>query len=193
MKMADQELQELLSLLFGGQPMKRPQVITLCGSTRFWTTFQEQSLRLTLEGKIVLSVGAATSSDDQHIAEGRFTEQQKKELDDLHLHKINMSDEIFVLNVDGYIGPSTAREMVYCLYFANKPVRVLHPEYKPCEACVLDVLLRGAGQTIYQPCSPADMLVHAGQVLRQYDHMEKDHDRDTCPLCSLGSFYEATR
>ena len=37
----------------------------------------------------------------------------KEMLDDMHLRKIDMADEIFVINVDGYIGESTRREIAY--------------------------------------------------------------------------------
>jgi len=37
----------------------------------------------------------------------------KEMLDDMHLRKIDMADEIFVINVGGYIGESTRREIAY--------------------------------------------------------------------------------
>ena len=37
----------------------------------------------------------------------------KEMLDDMHLRKIDMADEIFVINVGGYIGESTKREIAY--------------------------------------------------------------------------------
>lgn len=86
-------------------------VITLCGSTRFWQTFTEQNLRLTLEGNIVLSVGAATASDEEH----GITPEQKIALDALHKAKIDMSDKILVLNVGGYIGESTRSEINHAI------------------------------------------------------------------------------
>lgn len=43
------------------------------------------------------------------------TPEQKVALDDLHLRKIDLSDRIIVLNVDGYIGDSTRREIAYAL------------------------------------------------------------------------------
>ncbi len=46
--------------------MNRPKIVCLCGSTRFWKTFQEQALKLTLEGIIVLSIGSMTASDEEH-------------------------------------------------------------------------------------------------------------------------------
>lgn len=98
-----------------------PPVVTLCGSTRYWKEFQEASLCFTLMDTIVLSVGAATASDTDHIASGDLLPHEKENLDMLHLAKIYMSNFIFVLNVDGYIGHSTAREIIFA-YALGLPV-----------------------------------------------------------------------
>ena len=85
------------------------KIITLCGSTRFRKEFEEQNKRLTLEGNIVISVGCFGHSGDV------FTEDQKIMLDVLHKRKIDLADEIFVINVDGYIGDSTRLEIQYAI------------------------------------------------------------------------------
>lgn len=92
-----------------------PEIVCLCGSTRFWRTFQEASLKLTMESKIVLSIGAASGTDDQHF--GNLPKEEydriKAELDRLHFRKIELANRILVLNVDGYIGESTRNELNY--------------------------------------------------------------------------------
>lgn len=92
-----------------------PIIVCLCGSTRFWREFQAASLRETMDGKIVLSIGAASGTDDEHFGNLPRAEYDrvKTMLDDLHLRKIDLADEILVLNLGGYIGESTARELVY--------------------------------------------------------------------------------
>ena len=85
------------------------KVITLCGSTRFREQYMEVQKRLTLEGSIVISVGLFGHSGDEEV----WKPGTKEMLDDMHLRKIDMADEIFVINVDGYIGESTRREIVY--------------------------------------------------------------------------------
>ena len=85
------------------------KVITLCGSTRFKDAFMETQKRLTLEGNIVISVGLFGHSGDNEV----WTEGIKEMLDDMHLRKIDLADEIFVVNVGGYIGSSTKREIEY--------------------------------------------------------------------------------
>ncbi|WP_245864464.1 hypothetical protein [Paenibacillus donghaensis] len=84
------------------------KIITLCGSTKFKKEFEEVNARLTLEGNIVISVGVFGHADGVPL-----TEQQKIRLDNIHLQKIDMADEIFVINVGGYIGESTSYEMRY--------------------------------------------------------------------------------
>ena len=85
------------------------KVITLCGSTRFKDEFLEAQKRLTLEGNIVISVGLFGHSGDDEV----WTEGMKDMLDRQHLAKIDLADEIFVVNVGGYIGDSTRREIAY--------------------------------------------------------------------------------
>ena len=92
------------------------KVITLCGSTRFKDEFLREQKRLTLEGNIVISVGLFGHSGDNEVwesmDEGTLT-KTKEMLDDMHKRKIDMSDEIFVINVGGYIGDSTKSEIAY--------------------------------------------------------------------------------
>ena len=92
------------------------KVITLCGSTRFKDEFMETQKRLTLEGNIVISVGLFGHSGDnevwENMDEGTLT-ATKEMLDDMHKRKIDMADEIYVINVGGYIGESTRSEIEY--------------------------------------------------------------------------------
>jgi hypothetical protein len=96
--------------------------VTLCGSTRFFEAFREANLRETLAGKIVLSIGCDTKSDDAL----QLQPGDKERLDELHLRKIDLADEVLVLNVGGYVGDSTAREVAYAA-LTGKPVRYLEP------------------------------------------------------------------
>lgn len=94
------------------------KVITLCGSTRFKEQFMEVQKQLTLQGNIVISVGLFGHSGDNEVWEGMSEDtltQTKIMLDDMHKRKIDMADEIFVINVQGYIGSSTQNEIEYAL------------------------------------------------------------------------------
>ena len=92
------------------------EVVTLCGSTKFKDEFIREQKRLTLEGKIVISVGLFGHSGDnevwENMAEDTLT-KTKEMLDDMHKRKIDMADSIHVINVGGYIGNSTKSEIEY--------------------------------------------------------------------------------
>ena len=102
------------------------KVITLCGSTRFKDEFLEAQKRLTLEGNIVISVGLFGHSGDNEV----WTDGVKDMLDRQHLAKIDLADEIFVVNVGGYIGDSTRREIAYAEY-KGKTIAYLESCRKP--------------------------------------------------------------
>lgn len=99
------------------------KVITLCGSTRFKEQYIETQKRLTLEGNIVISVGLFGHSGDDEV----WTEGTKAMLDDMHKRKIDMADEIFVINVGGYIGESTRSEIAYA-HSKGMTIKYLEPE-----------------------------------------------------------------
>ena len=98
--------------------VKNYKVITLCGSTRFKDDFMRVQKELTLKGNIVISVGLFGHSGDDEVwygmDEGTLS-KTKKMLDDMHKRKIDMADEIFVINVGGYIGDSTRSEIEYAV------------------------------------------------------------------------------
>ena len=98
-------------------------VVTLCGSTRFKEQFMEAHKRLTLEDNIVISVVFFGHSGDsevwENMDEGTLT-KTKEMLDDMHKRKIDMADEIFVINVNGYIGDSTCSEIEYAKAHGKK-------------------------------------------------------------------------
>lgn len=82
--------------------------ITLCGSTKFKREFEAINQQLSLEGHVVYSVPMFSTADNIEL-----TEQQKETLALVHLKKIDNSDGIFVINVDGYIGESTQKEIIH--------------------------------------------------------------------------------
>lgn len=111
-----------------GAQIIRPRIVCLCGSTRFSEAFQAANLRETLAGKIVLSIGCDMRSDNDifsHLTAGQ-QECMKLALDWLHLRKIELADEVLILNVDGYIGSSTRRELEYAKHI-GKEIRYLEP------------------------------------------------------------------
>jgi hypothetical protein len=103
----------------------RPTIVCLCGSTRFKDVFDDANYRETMAGKIVLSVGFFMHASGNRHGEGiGATPEQKVALDELHLRKIDLADEVLVLNVGGYYGDSTRREIAHA-HKTGKPVRWL--------------------------------------------------------------------
>ena len=92
------------------------KVITLCGSTKFKDEFIREQKRLTLEGNIILTVGLFGHSGDNEV----WNEGVKEMMDDMHKRRIDMSDEIFVINKNGYIGSSTKSEIEYAIKTGKK-------------------------------------------------------------------------
>ena len=104
--------------------------ICLCGSTRFKDEYEAENKRLTLEGHVVLSVAGFGHSGDT------FTDGQKELLDLIHLQKILICDAIYVIDVDGYIGDSTRREIRWA-ELNEKYVFYLHEKGKDYQAKIL--------------------------------------------------------
>lgn len=98
------------------------KVITLCGSTKFKEDFIKEQKRLTLEGNIVISVGLFGHSGDTEV----LSEGVKEMLDDMHKRKIDMADEVFVINKGGYIGSSTRSEIEYAQTHGKAVVYLEH-------------------------------------------------------------------
>jgi hypothetical protein len=94
-----------------------PTIVCLCGSTRFYEEFQRVNIQETLAGKIVLSIASFASSEADYFARlpEQEAEQLKATLDELHFRKIELADEVLIINKDGYIGESTRREIDYAL------------------------------------------------------------------------------
>lgn len=86
-----------------------PKIVCLCGSGRFLKTMEQIEHKETLKGKIVLTIGCNTKD----VARHQSLAKHKQMLDELHLRKIDLADEVFILNVGGYIGESTAKELEY--------------------------------------------------------------------------------
>ncbi len=104
---------------------ENPRVVTLCGSTRFMEAFHEAGWSETLKGHIVLSVGVSKHLPPDHGGES-LGQSVVEMLDELHWRKIDMSDEVLVLNIGGYVGHSTGREIAYAESI-GVPIRYIEP------------------------------------------------------------------
>ena len=102
-------------------------VITICGSSRFKKEILEVARDLTLQGHIVLAPFVY-----HHAEEDELTTETKIQLDNLHREKINMSDAIFVVNVNSYIGESTYGEIDWANRMKKQIFFLVEPP-KPAE------------------------------------------------------------
>ncbi len=87
--------------------IKNKEIITICGSMKFEEKMKEFALKFTLEGKIVFTPAFKSKTKTS------FTDKEKQILDQTHKNKIKLSNSIFVVNVDNYIGESTKREIEF--------------------------------------------------------------------------------
>jgi len=105
-----------------------PKIVCFCGSTRFANTYMIERWKLEKQGIITLGINILPNGyfteKDHHGAE---QECVKHILDELHFSKIDMADEVVILNVGGYIGESTKAELEYakkrgkCITYFEKP------------------------------------------------------------------------
>lgn len=94
------------------------KVVTICGSMKFKDKMMEVARDLEIKNKYVV-IQCVYSND-------KFNEEEQVLLADLHYKKIDISDAIYVVNVDGYIGTSTKKEIEYAKLL-NKEIFSLEP------------------------------------------------------------------
>lgn len=119
---ANYVLNALESLGYVQKDPARPKIVCLCGSGRFKDAFEQVEFDETLRGNIVLTIGC----NAHDIARSEKLKHCKPMLDELHLRKIDLADEVIILNVGGYIGESTRNELNYALS-KNKKMAYLEP------------------------------------------------------------------
>ena len=117
-------INEMLSKLVGF-----PTIVCLVGSTKFIKHFQSAAAYETLSGKIVLTVGVDFKDPRFVKSMSDFlVKKSKKQLDELHLRKIDLASEVLVIDIDQYVGESTMREIEYARQ-NGKHIRSYSEEY----------------------------------------------------------------
>jgi hypothetical protein len=82
----------------------RPEIVCICGSTRFADQMRAANRDLTFAGVIVVAPGEVDEAP---------SDEEKAALEALHLRKIDLADRVLVVNPGGYVGESTSREIAY--------------------------------------------------------------------------------
>lgn len=103
-----------------GEARDECTVITLCGSMRFGAEFERLDAELTLAGHVVLTPTALDPSAELNA-------EERARLGRVHLRKVAMSDEVLIVNVGGYVGESTRREIEHARS-RGIPVKFLEPQ-----------------------------------------------------------------
>lgn len=100
-------------------PVARPKIVCLCGSLRFSRELASERTRLTLELAIVLAPEATEAPvQDPELA---------RALGELHLRRIDLADEVRIVNPGGYIGEATRREIAYAVALGRRVTYVHEP------------------------------------------------------------------
>ena len=94
------------------------KIVTICGSMKFKNKMMEIAKELEIKNRYVV-IQCIYSSDN-------FSEKEQQTLADLHYNKIEISDAIYVINVNVYIGSSTSKEIEYAKKL-GKEVMYLEP------------------------------------------------------------------
>lgn len=104
----------------------RPKIICLSGSSRFIESFAVIAWEFEKAGNITVGLHYLPPSYSQEHIPDHLAEHEgvAKRMDELHLRKIDLADEVFVINVNGYIGESTSREIDYATKL-GKPIKYL--------------------------------------------------------------------
>lgn len=131
---------------------------------------------LTLQGNIVISVGLFGHSGDDEV----WDEGVKEMLDDMHFAKIDMADEIFVINVNGYVGESTKREIAYAKA-CGKTVRSLVPipDDSYADKAILKVLIDSKVRDFIENVSKESGCTKGfvvENIIKEYNKMSLDEE-----------------
>lgn len=94
------------------------KIVTICGSMKFKDKMMEVAKDLEIKSKYI--VIQCVYCDD------RISKEEQEILAKIHYNKIEISDAIYVINVNGYIGNSTAKEIEYAKKL-GKEVLYLEP------------------------------------------------------------------
>jgi len=105
--------------------MEKTKIVCYCGSLRVaLEAFKKAEYDSVIRGDIaLLPCCMFVDIEREYGAESDY----KQKADHLHKRKIDICDEVFVLNVGGYIGQSTRSEIDYAESI-GKPIVYLEPK-----------------------------------------------------------------
>ena len=107
-----------------------PKIICICGSTRFADLHAIARWEFEKDGSaICLMINYLPAGYFEGFGNNHYGEKfgNKEVLDELHFRKIEMANEIYVINKNGYIGESTRNEIEYGKKL-GKPIKYLEAD-----------------------------------------------------------------
>jgi hypothetical protein len=103
------------------------KIVCICGSTRFLDDMAVAAWEMEKKGILVVGPHLLPASYPGVKASHQAEEEGVREiLDELHLRKIDLCDEVFVVNPGGHFGSSTRNELRYARS-KGKPIRFMVP------------------------------------------------------------------
>ncbi len=117
----------------GNENRERVKVITICGSSKFvevmavvaWLLEKEENA-ITMDLHLLpYWYDGGFGMCEDHLAEHEGVADQ---MDALHFKKIELSDEIFVIDINGYIGESTSKEIEHAISLGKKVRKYSDPD-----------------------------------------------------------------
>ena len=103
--------------------MGKPKIVVLCGSTRFKREFEMANAEQSKLGKIVLTVCWFTHTD------GGLGDEAEQIFGELHYPKIDMSDEVYVVN-----------PLTKCCPTCGKWCQEYTTDYWKCKECKIQIV-----------------------------------------------------
>lgn len=83
------------------------KVVTICGSMRF------EKQMIEIASSLELNKGYCVLQCVYFDKNKKLKKEEMLKIDEAHMKKIELSDAIFVVNIGGYIGESTRKEIDY--------------------------------------------------------------------------------
>ncbi|MBQ8165441.1 MAG: hypothetical protein IJZ96_00230 [Lachnospiraceae bacterium] len=100
------------------------KTVTICGSMRFAEEMKDIALQLEISHDMNV-IQCIYNSHGVHLSD-----DDMKQIVETHYKKIELSDAIYVVNIDGYIGESVRKEIEYAE--RNGIEVIYHTEFSKC-------------------------------------------------------------
>ncbi len=139
----EKQIMDYYENLIAHGPEVEARIICLCGSTRFTDIMLIESWEIAKQGMIALGWHALPDSYFDGKPKSHMADEEgvREIVDEVHKRKIDLADEILVINVGGYIGDSTKSEIRYAAE-KEKPIYFYEPVYAEENLCAAGVRVK---------------------------------------------------